>query len=250
MVSRTIRCKQLAGTRTVINLHLTIYRYYWLTSAFQSTSGSISSLVDGINTLKGSMKTSTLGTFLENHDQVRFASLTSNTNLIKNAIAFTILNDGIPIIYYGQEQQYSGGADPGNREALWTSGYNTDSDLYKWITTINKIRSTAISESSTYISYQAYPAYSDSHVIAMKKADVIGVFTNSGTSSSATVTGFTASQAVCDVISGTSYTASSSGSLTINVGPLPAIFVPTSYGICGDTSGMLSTPLDLSPKFP
>ncbi|KAK6064102.1 glycoside hydrolase family 13 protein (alpha amylase) [Seiridium cupressi] len=211
--------------------------YYWITRAFQSTSGSISDLVNGINTLKGSMKTSTLGSFMENHDQVRFASLTSDANLIKNAIAFTILADGIPIIYYGQEQQYSGGADPNNREPLWTSGYNTNSDLYQFITTINKIRSTAISESSTYLSYQAYPTYSDSHVIAMKKADVYGIFTNAGTSSSATVPGFTASQALCDVISGTSYTADSSGSLTLTVGPLPAILVPTAYGICGTSTG-------------
>lgn len=216
--------------------------YYWITRAFQSTSGSISDLVNGINTLKGSMATSTLGTFMENHDQVRFASLTSNTNLIKNAIAFTILNDGIPIIYYGQEQQYSGGADPNNREALWTSGYNTGSDLYKWITTINKVRNTALSkESSTYLAYQAYPTYSDSHVIAMKKADVIGVFTNAGSSSSATVPGFTASQAVCDAIAGTSYTADSSGSLTLTVGPLPAILVPTSWGLCGSSSGGATT---------
>ncbi|KAF3010469.1 hypothetical protein E8E14_005005 [Neopestalotiopsis sp. 37M] len=212
--------------------------YYWITRAFQSTSGSISDLVNGINTLKGSMKTNTLGTFMENHDQVRFASLTSNTNLIKNAIAFTILNDGIPIIYYGQEQQYSGGADPNNREALWTSGYNTNSDLYKWITTVNKVRNTALAkESSTYLAYQAYPTYSDSHVIAMKKADVVGVFTNAGSSSSATVPGFTASQAVCDAVAGTSYTADSSGSLTLTVGPLPALLVPTSWGICGSSSG-------------
>ncbi|KAH8204819.1 hypothetical protein TruAng_001008 [Truncatella angustata] len=217
--------------------------YYWITRAFQSTSGSISDLVTGINTLKGSMKTSTLGSFMENHDQVRFPSLTSNTNLIKNAIAFTILADGIPIIYYGQEQQYAGGADPNNREALWTSGYNTNSDLYKFITTVNKIRNTAISQSSSYVSYQAYSTYADSHVIAMKKDSVYGIFTNAGSSSSVTVPGFTASQALCDVISGTSYTASSSGSVTLNVGPLPAILVPTSYSICGTSSGGGTTTL-------
>ncbi|KAI1873020.1 uncharacterized protein JN550_003273 [Neoarthrinium moseri] len=213
--------------------------YYWITRAFQSSSGSISDLVSGINTMKGSMKTSTMGSFMENHDQVRFASLTSDVNLIKNAIAFTVLADGIPIIYYGQEQQYSGGADPNNREPLWTSGYNTNSALYKFITAVNKIRSTAISKSTAYISYQANPLYSDSHVIAMKKGDVVGVFTNIGGSSSSSVSlsGFTASQALVDAISCTSYTADSSGRLTLAVGPAPVVLLPSSYGLCTGSGG-------------
>jgi hypothetical protein len=41
--------------------------------------------------------TTLLGSFLENHDQPRFASYTSDYSLAKNAIAFSILQDGIPI---------------------------------------------------------------------------------------------------------------------------------------------------------
>jgi alpha-amylase len=52
-------------------------------------------------------------------------------SLAKNAAAFTIMADGIPIIYAGQEQHYNGGADPANREAVWSSGYNTNAELYK-----------------------------------------------------------------------------------------------------------------------
>lgn len=41
--------------------------------------------------------TTLLGSFMENHDVARFASVTSDFSLAKNAIAFTILADGIPI---------------------------------------------------------------------------------------------------------------------------------------------------------
>lgn len=32
-------------------------------------------------------------------------------------MAWPFIQDGIPILYYGQEQGYTGGADPANREA-------------------------------------------------------------------------------------------------------------------------------------
>ena len=37
--------------------------------------------------------------------------------LVKNAMTWPFIQDGIPILYYGQEQGYTGGADPANREA-------------------------------------------------------------------------------------------------------------------------------------
>lgn len=75
-------------------------------------------------------------------------------SLAKNAAAFTIMADGIPIIYAGQEQHYDGGADPANREAVWLSGYDTSVALYKLIAKGNAIRSHAISKNSGYITYK------------------------------------------------------------------------------------------------
>jgi alpha-amylase len=60
-------------------------------------------------------------------------------------------SDGIPIIYAGQEQHYSGGSDPDNREATWLSGYSTTAELYEFIATTNKIRALAVSSDSSYI---------------------------------------------------------------------------------------------------
>lgn len=80
---------------------------------------------------------------------------TSDISLAKNALAFTILSDGIPIIYAGQEQHYSGGNDPANREAVWLSGYSTTSELYKFIAVSNQIRNHAISvDGDDYLTYK------------------------------------------------------------------------------------------------
>lgn len=80
-----------------------------------------------------------LGTFIDNHDNQRFLYIQSNTILYKNALAMTIMNCGIPIIYYGSEQAYNGGDDPANRESLWPN-YDTNSDLYKFISILVKTR--------------------------------------------------------------------------------------------------------------
>ncbi|KAF4784519.1 alpha amylase [Colletotrichum scovillei] len=79
--------------------------YYWLTQAFQSTTGSIWNLSNGIKTLIATARDLTLyGGFLENHDQPRFLNHTSDRTLLKNALTFSLLMDGIPIIYQGLEQ--------------------------------------------------------------------------------------------------------------------------------------------------
>lgn len=214
--------------------------YYYITQAFESTSGSISNLVTGVNRMKDqATDTSLYGSFLENHDNPRFPSLTSDISLAKNAIAFTILADGIPIVYQGQEQHYDGSGVPYNREALWLSGYNTTAELYTWIADLNTIRSWAISVNSTYLGYNAYPIYSDSNTIAMRKGftgnQVVSVYTNAGSSGSVTVTldsgvtGFIAGQALVDVMSCTSLTADSNGDLSVSLSQgLPRVIYPES----------------------
>ncbi|KAG0647877.1 Taka-amylase A [Hyphodiscus hymeniophilus] len=223
--------------------------YYWITQAFESTSGSISNLVNGINEMKSDCADTTLlGSFLENHDNPRFPSYTSDLSLAKNAIAFTILADGIPIIYEGQEQHYSGGGVPNNREAIWLSDYSTTAPLYTWIAQVNQIRNQAIFKDSSYVTYKAYPVYSDSSTIVMRKGyaglQVIGVFTNLGANGASYTlnlpssdTGFTASQAVTEVMSCTAYTTNSSGNLAVSMASgLARIFYPTAQltgsGVC------------------
>ncbi|TVY22327.1 Alpha-amylase A type-3 [Lachnellula hyalina] len=231
--------------------------YYWITQAFESTSGSMSNLENGINTMKSECSdTNLLGSFLENHDVARFPSYTSDISLTKNAIAFTILTDGIPIVYEGQEQHFSGTGDPSSREAVWLSGYPTDSTFYTWIASLNQIRNEAINLDPTYVTYKANPIYSDSSNIVMRKGNtgfqMISAFTNTGASGSSsftlssTETGFNSSQALIEVMSCTAVTTDSSGNLAVTLtSGLPGVYFPksllTGSGICSSITGSKSS---------
>ena len=47
--------------------------------------------------------------------------------------------EGIPIFYYGDEQKFTGGRDPLNRETLF--GYHdTTSEIYQMVKTANQVR--------------------------------------------------------------------------------------------------------------
>ncbi|KAK0730547.1 glycoside hydrolase superfamily [Lasiosphaeris hirsuta] len=231
--------------------------YYWILRAFQSTSGSVSELVDGLAKLTSSaLDLSLYGSFLENHDVERFPSFTSDM-----AIAFTMLKDGIPIIYQGQEQHYAGKATPNNREALWFSAYSTSSELYTWITKLNKIRAWAITQDAGYLSQTMQVVYSDSHTVATRKgftgSQVVGIFSNIGSGSSNTTklsssgTGFGAGQTVVDALSCTVLTTDLSGDITATIlGGIPQILYPLARllgsGICPLLSGTL-IPTSLGP---
>jgi alpha-amylase len=153
-------------------------------------------------------------------------------------------------VYSGQEQHYSGGAVPNDREAIWFSGYNTDSALYIWIASINQIRNQAIYKDSDYLLYQAYPTYSDDSTIVMRKGftnyQIISVFTNQGASASSYTltlpssdTGFAADQSVVEIGECTTTSTDSSGNLEVDMaGGWPRIYYPLAQligsGICGN----------------
>lgn len=221
-------------------------QYYRIYEAFSSTGGSMTGLRDGVNNMKSACKDVTvLGSFMENHDTKRFANYTSDLALIRNALAFTMLQDGIPIIYQGQEQRFSGGDDPENREFLGASNYNQESDLYLLTKKLNAIRSWAIEQDPSYITYNAEPVYADEKTIIMRKGQMIGIFTNRGEDAGdATMTlsqsnfDFDASQAVMDVIACKTLTTDSEGNLEITITKgEPIVLYPVDAlkesGICG-----------------
>lgn len=85
--------------------------------------------------------------FLDNHDVGRFlyqAAVAGRNDdaraVLHNALAFLLMEDGIPCIYYGTEQDFAGGNDPSNREDLWLSGYNQSGETFRRIARLNKIR--------------------------------------------------------------------------------------------------------------
>ena len=75
---------------------------------------------------------------------------------------------GIPIIYYGTEQGFNGANDPYNREVLWPN-YNTNSDLYKFISTLARFRTKM--GSSLYESKQI-ERYVDDQLYAFTRGNV------------------------------------------------------------------------------
>ncbi|KAK7109594.1 uncharacterized protein [Littorina saxatilis] len=76
--------------------------------------------------------TSVLGLFVDNHDFPRFLNLSDDTALLRNALTYVMFGQGIPIIYYGTEQDFHGGNDPHNRESLWPC-YNQTSSTYLFV---------------------------------------------------------------------------------------------------------------------
>lgn len=120
------------------------YAVYYPMNNFYQQSGTAQDLADMIDAVSESFADPTaLANFLDNHDNARWLSQVDDKTLFKNALAFVILARGIPIVYYGTEQGYSGGEDPANREDLWRSGFDTDADLYKFISALSSARSGA-----------------------------------------------------------------------------------------------------------
>jgi glycosidase len=83
-----------------------------------------------------------LVTFISNQDVPRFQSYVPNKadySKIKLALSFLFTCRGIPMIYYGDEQGFSGGKDPANREPMFDpftgepKYFNENHELYRWI---------------------------------------------------------------------------------------------------------------------
>lgn len=85
------------------------------------------------------------GLFLDNHDVPRFLNQATGKPgenwdkwpQLKAALGFMFTSRGIPVLYQGTEQGFSGGHDPYNREDMI---FNTNSDLYNYIAKLNYVR--------------------------------------------------------------------------------------------------------------
>jgi len=126
---------------------------------------------------------SVIGTFLENHDNPRFLNIQSDVQLYKSGLTYTLMCQGIPIIYYGAEQGFNGGADPNNREPLWPTNYNTNSDLYQYIQKLINFRKT-----QKFQSLDQVQRYADDNFYAFTRGSSILVATTNVGTNGPTVT--------------------------------------------------------------
>ncbi|RUS24556.1 glycoside hydrolase superfamily [Jimgerdemannia flammicorona] len=168
--------------------------------------------------------TALLTNFVNNHDNPRFLNTYNDLSLFKNALTFTLLAEGIPIVYYGDEQAYAGGADPGCREPLWTSGYPTTSEMYLFVQkVITKARKTLATD--TYMDL-----WVNDRIFAFRRGKGLVVLSNYGLGSGTTQTmylsgQFTEDQPLVDIFTSQTITVSS-GYVTVTISNgMPLIFV-------------------------
>ncbi|KAL7409786.1 glycoside hydrolase superfamily [Mrakia frigida] len=234
----------LPGLNSVLNYPV----WYPAIAALTSTSGSMKDFSDMIQTVRYHFSDSRLlGSFVGNHDVVRARSITTDSSLLSNLFAYPFAIDGIPIWYYGDEQDGSdGGSDPLNREALWTlssTPYDTSSTTYKQVHLYNQIRKAAAAFSTTFYSHQADIVQYDDNDIVITKAPLISVLNNRGSGQSSDVsitflTSYEPGTVVVDAISCTQSTVDENAKLTITVkSGLPQMFLPlaavtSSSGVC------------------
>jgi glycosidase len=79
--------------------------------------------------------------FLDNHDVARFLfDAQGDVPALRNALTLLFAEQGIPNLYYGTEQEFSGGNDPSNREVLWNTNFATNGDTFRHIAKLARIR--------------------------------------------------------------------------------------------------------------
>ena len=96
-----------------------------------------------------------LVSFLDNHDVARFlfaweetrGTRTGAAAALRNALFYQFTWDGIPCVYYGTEQGFDGGVDPGNREDMFLgnddAGYppfDTGNDDFAYVQSLIAMR--------------------------------------------------------------------------------------------------------------
>lgn len=139
----------------------------------------MSSLVDQFNLAREKFTdVGVLGNFLENHDLPRWTSFSVDIQSMFNAMAFNFMSDGIPVLYYGQEQRFNGAGDPVNREPLWPSQYD-QGDAYKFMAMLNQVRN-YLNQSGDWLHQPAQIISHTDDALFLARGYVITVLTNIG----------------------------------------------------------------------
>lgn len=236
--------------------------YYGLMDAFSvAPMGNMSSYITIAQSVLNSFPhPEYLGNFLENHDLARFRNLTVDPRLGQNAMVAQFLFEGMPVAYYGQEQNMAEGSrDPYNRAALWPLGYENGTTT-ELILRLNTIRHKMIEQNMTWNgetymdARSSFIAYTD-YDVAIRKGPIISVLTNRGSptqnvSFGVPSTGWARNEAVVDLLTCNEFATGSGGSISVSYsadgyGGLPYVFMLVSdartLNICtNDEMGILS----------
>ncbi|RPB01936.1 alpha-amylase [Choiromyces venosus 120613-1] len=192
---------------------------YYVIKECYATKSSLYNLVNQYDRVSSAFsRPELLGTFLDNHDVQRFLSINNDWTLLKNALAYTLLARGIPILYGGTEQAYAGGNDPANREDLWRSGYNTSGDIY---TFIQKLMAVKKASGGLGANDHVHLYTTDgSYVFSRAGGDVVVVTTNGGSGTSGNYcfnTPKPQGTVYTSALGSVSYTAGANGQICVSV---------------------------------
>ncbi len=79
--------------------------------------------------------------FMDNHDVARFLfDALGDKEALRNAFVLLMTEEGIPCLYYGDEQDFAGGNDPSNREVLWNTGFPTNGETFTQFAKLARLR--------------------------------------------------------------------------------------------------------------
>lgn len=140
-----------------------------------------------------------LFTFLDNHDRSRFlANAADNWATLRMALAFQYAARGIPVVYYGTEQNMAGDYKYSeetlnyyNREMM--SSFSEDTTTFNFIKRLNQIRQDYSDVLVEGVQNELYYSYGDS-VYAFSRRnegtgkEIICLFNNSATAQTRTIT--------------------------------------------------------------
>jgi glycosidase len=126
-----VKCGSYTGTKAggafALDSVLDYPLYYKIKNVFATASGNTRQLEERYNAIASNYDPAAqmrLVTFLDNHDQPRFMSISGATDArLDLALLFLYTSRGIPCLYYGTEQGFNGGTDPNDREDMFAGQF-------------------------------------------------------------------------------------------------------------------------------
>ncbi|CAA91249.1 alpha-amylase homolog Aah2 [Schizosaccharomyces pombe] len=223
---------QNSGLDSFLNFPL-----YWpITWAFNNTGLQCEALAIAINQINEECNDiNVLGTFIGNHDLPRISHNNTDQARIMNAITFVMMWDGIPIIYYGTEQNFNSYHDPFNREALWLSNFDMENVYYKLIGILNRFRKSVQRQEENYVNTRSTILSVKIHHIVVQKLNVITVLNNYGIHNEERLSivfkplGASPKDTFFDIINNQKYVVNTDGTLKVVItNGFPIVLYPTS----------------------
>lgn len=203
--------------------------------------------------------TTLLGNFVENHDVPRWHNLSVDPQSLYNAMTWNFMSDGIPVVYAGQEQGFTGSGDPNNREDMWRSGY-ANTTTYQYMALLNQLRNFLV-KTTDWTKSETTLLTSSPHGFAFLKGSIISILTNIGSPPQqgvhiAVKTPFESTTALTNIFTCDQWVVGSGRMVDAqySLGGVPVVLVPSDQlagsGLCGaeltyvDSHGGKADPID------